>query len=43
MVDKLSNTRAIREKNFKEIVYSEDHDVLLLVYSSEKNASTWKK
>lgn len=39
----MSNTRTIKMDNFNKITSAQEHDVLLLTYSSKLNTSEWKK
>ena len=43
IVEKLGNTRPVRYDDFSKIVLAEEHDVLLLVYSSLLNSTQSEK
>ena len=41
--DRLSYARTVNRNNFNHMAFSEEHDVLFLVYSSEQNTPAYEK
>ena len=40
MIENLQQTRGVKASQFTNVVHTEDHDVLLFVFSSEKGTKT---